>query len=60
MSSYCDKNVTLHIEENYKNFDAPFIILHGKNDMVTCPDLSQMFYDGSKSKDKEIKIYDGK
>lgn len=51
-------NVTLYIEENYKDFDAPFIIIHGKNDMVTCPDLSEIFYNGSKSKDKDIKIYD--
>lgn len=42
-----------------KRFDAPFLIQHGSNDMVTCPKLSQMLYDESPSKDKEIKIYDG-
>jgi len=52
-------NVMTHISENYKNFIAPFIILHGKDDMVTCPDLSQMFHDDSKSPDKEIKLYPG-
>ena len=53
------QHATSYITKNYKSFNAPFLILHGKNDMVTDPNLSQAFYDDSKSPDKEIKLYDG-
>jgi len=42
-----------------KDFDAPFLILHGKDDKVTSPELSQIMYHESISMDKEIILYDG-
>mmetsp|Transcript_35826 Transcript_35826/g.73265 ORF Transcript_35826/g.73265 Transcript_35826/m.73265 type:complete len:384 (-) Transcript_35826:410-1561(-) len=54
----------LHTTSNISNvlikkFDAPFLILHGKADKVTCPDLSQMLFDEAASNDKDIKLYEG-
>jgi caffeoylshikimate esterase len=42
-----------------KEFDAPFLIVHGKEDLVTDPNLSQALYEESKSKDKTIHLYEG-
>ena len=36
-----------------------FLIQHGLDDKVTCPKLSQLLYDESKSIDKGIKTYEG-
>mmetsp|Transcript_18964 Transcript_18964/g.44912 ORF Transcript_18964/g.44912 Transcript_18964/m.44912 type:complete len:388 (+) Transcript_18964:153-1316(+) len=53
-------DLTSHISKSLaREFDAPFFIQHGSNDMVTCPKLSQLFFDESPSKDKQIKIYEG-
>lgn len=41
-------------------FDGPFLIVHGRADMVTDHNLSKEFYEKAKSKDKTIKLYDGK
>jgi hypothetical protein len=54
------QNVTRDISSSLSEFDAPFLVLHGKEDRVTDPKLSQALYDESKSKDKTIKLYDGK
>jgi predicted esterase len=54
------QNVTSDISSSLSEFDAPFLVLHGKEDKVTDPKLSQALYDESKSKDKTIKLYDGK
>lgn len=51
--------VTKNISENLYDFDAPFLVLHGKADRVTDPKLSQLLYDESKSHDKSIRLYDG-
>ena len=51
--------VTQRISSNLHEFDAPFIVLHGKEDRVTDPMLSEALYNESKSKDKSIKLYDG-
>jgi len=50
--------VTQRISSSLSEFDAPFIVLHGKADKVTDPALSQALYDESKSKDKSIRLYD--
>ena len=47
------------ISNSVSKFDSPFIILHGLSDQVTCPNMSQDFYNESCSKDKEIKLYKG-
>jgi len=49
----------MKISNTMKDFDAPFLILHGKDDKVTCPKNSQEMFDEAKSKDKEIILYDG-
>mmetsp|Transcript_11966 Transcript_11966/g.34460 ORF Transcript_11966/g.34460 Transcript_11966/m.34460 type:complete len:432 (+) Transcript_11966:127-1422(+) len=52
-------DATVHISNNLKNFDAPFIVQHGSMDRITDPRLSKALYDESKSKDKTIRLYDG-
>lgn len=51
--------VTRYISKNLQSFDAPFILFHGLDDKVTCPKLSELFYNECNSKDKEIKLYKG-
>jgi len=51
--------VTQRISGSLSEFEAPFLVLHGKEDRVTDPALSQALFDESKSKDKSIKLYDG-
>jgi alpha-beta hydrolase superfamily lysophospholipase len=51
--------VTQNINNSLKDFEAPFVVLHGKEDRVTDPALSQALYDESKSKDKTIHLYEG-
>ena len=53
-------DLTADISNNLaKRFDGPFLVQHGTADKVTCPKLSQMLYDESPSKDKEMKLYEG-
>lgn len=47
------------ISNSVSEFDAPFIVLHGLEDFVTCPKMSEDFYNESCSKDKQIKLYKG-
>ncbi|KAL7495030.1 hypothetical protein ACHAWT_006507 [Skeletonema menzelii] len=47
------------ISNSVSKFDSPFIILHGLADQVTCPKMSEDFYNESCSEDKEIKLYKG-
>eukprot|EP00549_Striatella_unipunctata_P025565 CAMPEP_0118691124 /NCGR_PEP_ID=MMETSP0800-20121206/10504_1 /TAXON_ID=210618 ORGANISM="Striatella unipunctata, Strain CCMP2910" /NCGR_SAMPLE_ID=MMETSP0800 /ASSEMBLY_ACC=CAM_ASM_000638 /LENGTH=176 /DNA_ID=CAMNT_0006588865 /DNA_START=1099 /DNA_END=1629 /DNA_ORIENTATION=- len=50
---------TAYVSTKVKEFDAPFLILHGKADKVIGPEVSVGFYEESPSKDKEIKLYEG-
>ena len=47
------------VSSNLKSFNAPFLVQHGKSDVVTDPALSQALYDEAASSDKSIKLYDG-
>ena len=47
------------ISESLTDFDAPFLVQHGKADRVTDPQLSQALYDECQSHDKTIRLYDG-
>lgn len=51
--------VTQHISRNLKGFSAPFLVLHGTDDRVTDPMLSQALHDESCSTDKTIHLYEG-
>jgi acylglycerol lipase len=51
--------VTIHISNDLKNFDAPFLVQHGKMDRVTDPKLSEALYNESMSSDKTLRLYDG-
>jgi esterase/lipase len=51
--------ITQQISKNLHAFNAPFLVVHGKDDVVTDPDLSVALYEESKSKDKSIRLYDG-
>mmetsp|Transcript_9908 Transcript_9908/g.14309 ORF Transcript_9908/g.14309 Transcript_9908/m.14309 type:complete len:390 (-) Transcript_9908:94-1263(-) len=48
---------TQRISQSLKHFDAPFLVLHGSEDKVTDPSLSQALYEESSSVDKDLKIY---
>ena len=52
-------DVTIHISNDIKNFDAPFLVQHGSLDRITDPKLSQRLYDESKSSDKTLRLYEG-
>ena len=52
-------DTTIRISKLLVSFDAPFLVQHGKSDMITDPKLSQLMYDESSSTDKSIKLYDG-
>jgi esterase/lipase len=51
--------VTREISKNLHTFDAPFLVVHGKDDIVTDPRLSQALHDVSRSADKTIHLYEG-
>ena len=52
-------DVTQRISSSLDTFEAPFLVLHGKDDLVTDPRLSQALYEESPSKDKTIHLYEG-
>ena len=52
-------DATKRISATVHEFDAPFLVMHGLEDYVTCPKVSEMLYNESPSKDKEIKLYKG-
>ena len=52
-------DVTIHISNDLKNFEAPFLVQHGTMDRITDPKLSKILYEESKSSDKTIKLYEG-
>lgn len=52
-------HVTQRISGSLHDFEAPFLVLHGKEDRVTDPRLSVALYEESRSKDKSIRLYDG-
>lgn len=48
-----------YISKHLHEFNAPFLVIHGKEDKVTDPVLSQMLYEEAQSTDKSIQLYDG-
>lgn len=48
-----------YVQSNFSKFEYPFLVMHGSEDKITDPKGSQMLYDGSSSKDKTIKIFEG-
>jgi acylglycerol lipase len=52
-------DVTIHISNDLKNFDAPFLVQHGSLDRITDPKLSKSLYEESKSQDKTLRLYEG-
>eukprot|EP00578_Thalassiosira_sp_NH16_P027052 CAMPEP_0181102374 /NCGR_PEP_ID=MMETSP1071-20121207/14282_1 /TAXON_ID=35127 /ORGANISM="Thalassiosira sp., Strain NH16" /LENGTH=384 /DNA_ID=CAMNT_0023185345 /DNA_START=184 /DNA_END=1335 /DNA_ORIENTATION=- len=52
-------DATKRIGASIDRFDAPFLVIHGLEDHVTCPKVSEMLYRESPSKDKDIKLYKG-
>ncbi len=51
-------DITAQISTSLADFDAPFLVQHGKLDRVTDPNLSLALYEESKSQDKAIRLYD--
>eukprot|EP01041_Mallomonas_annulata_P002258 gene2258-4385_t len=52
-------NATEMIASTMEHFSHSFLIMHGGDDKVTCPLISQEFYNRAISHDKTIKIYPG-
>jgi len=52
-------DATKRISSSISEFDAPFIVMHGLEDFVTCPKISEQLYKEAKSKDKQLKLYKG-
>lgn len=52
-------DATKRISASISEFDAPFLVLHGLEDYITCPKISEQLYKESPSKDKQIKLYKG-
>ncbi|KAK7310055.1 hypothetical protein RJT34_07269 [Clitoria ternatea] len=50
--------VTKEIESQVHKVSAPLLILHGAEDKVTDPLVSQFLYENASSKDKTLKLYE--
>jgi len=48
---------SLDIEKRLDEVSLPFLILHGEEDKVTDPSVSQLLYSSAKSTDKTLKLY---
>lgn len=44
---------------NSEQVALPFIVLHGEDDKVTDPGVSQQLYNVASSEDKTLKLYEG-
>ncbi|ONK61882.1 uncharacterized protein A4U43_C08F34550 [Asparagus officinalis] len=51
--------VSADIERNLNQVLLPFIIVHGGDDTVTDPSVSQLLYETASSTDKTFKLYPG-
>lgn len=51
--------VSMEIEATLDQVSLPFIIVHGGDDVVTDPSVSQLLYETAASKDKTYKLYPG-
>jgi len=54
LKAFCD-----HIEKEMDKVKLPIFIMHGENDKVTDPAMSQLLYDKCSSKEKKIKVFKG-
>ncbi|KAI3907097.1 hypothetical protein MKW92_053260 [Papaver armeniacum] len=52
-------NVSLDIEKNLQQVSLPFIVVHGGDDKVTDPSVSELLYKTAASSDKTFKLYPG-
>ncbi|XP_028183287.1 caffeoylshikimate esterase-like isoform X2 [Glycine soja] len=52
-------SATQEIESLLHKVSAPLLILHGADDLVTDPLVSQFLYEKASSKDKTLEIYEG-
>ncbi|KAH0460947.1 hypothetical protein IEQ34_008522 [Dendrobium chrysotoxum] len=51
--------ISIDIEKNLHQVTLPFLVIHGGDDTVTDPTVSQALYDTAVSKDKTFKLYPG-
>ena len=52
-------NATNDISDRMGDLKLPVLILHGGDDIVTCPKLSAALYENCSSDDKTLRIYPG-
>ncbi|MQM22894.1 hypothetical protein Taro_055953, partial [Colocasia esculenta] len=50
---------SLDVEKNLHQVALPFIVVHGGDDIVTDPSVSQLLYESAASRDKTMKLYPG-
>lgn len=51
--------VSMDLEDRLQEVTVPFLVLHGEEDSVTDPSVSEALYNGAASFDKTIKLYPG-
>lgn len=51
--------VSMDLEDRLQEVTVPFLVLHGEDDSVTDPSVSEALYNGAASFDKTIKLYPG-
>lgn len=51
--------VSMDLEKRLEEVSVPFIVLHGEEDKVTDPSVSQALYETARSTDKTFKLYPG-
>ncbi|KAH7853365.1 hypothetical protein Vadar_001617 [Vaccinium darrowii] len=49
--------VSLHLEQRLQEVSIPFLIVHGADDKVTNPSVSNLLYESACSTDKSFKLY---
>ncbi|XP_047079309.1 caffeoylshikimate esterase-like [Lolium rigidum] len=51
--------VTELLRESFGEVTAPFLVMHGTDDVVTAPEGSKMLYERAASEDKSLILYEG-
>lgn len=53
------KKGTQHIDKNISNYNKPVLIMHGSDDKLVPPSMSEDFYESLNTKDKSLVIIEG-
>ncbi|MQM09111.1 hypothetical protein Taro_041981, partial [Colocasia esculenta] len=50
---------SLDVEKNLHQVSLPFLVVHGGDDIVTDPSVSELLYESAASRDKTLQLYPG-